>query len=90
MADRVFQETGSPVIYRNNPYYDDVINRWAAFIRKQHRKGLIPLFITGLGVSKSGGNKILDVYGIVDKLKEAFNEEQKLLKELAHLTIVML
>ena len=88
MADRVFQETGSPVIYRNNPYYDDVINRWAAFIRKQHRKGLIPLFITGLGVSKGNGNNIADMYGIVDKLKEAFDkgtEKKEKLPEIVEL-----
>ena len=75
MANHVFQEIGSSVIYHNNPYYDDVINQWAAFIKKQHRKGLIPLFITGLGVSKSKENEIPDVYGIVDKLEKEFDKD---------------
>ena len=77
MADHVFQEIEKSIIYHNNPYYGDVINRWATFIKKQHQKGLIPLFITGLGVSKNGENKIPDVYGIVDKLKEEFDKDEK-------------
>jgi HD superfamily phosphohydrolase len=78
MAERVFQGIEKPIIYRNNQHYDHVINRWAAFIRKQHRKGLIPLFITGLGVSKGKEkNKIPDVYGIVDQLKEEFHKDTK-------------
>lgn len=75
MTDSIFQGIEKPIIYYNNPYYDDVINQWATFIKKQHRKGLIPLFITGLGVSKSGGNKIPDVYGIVDELKKEFDKD---------------
>jgi HD superfamily phosphohydrolase len=78
MADRVFQGIKAPIIYYNGENYDDVINQWAAFIKKQHRKGLIPLFITGLGVSKSGGNEIPDVYGIVDKLEKKFDRNTEI------------
>ena len=82
MAECVFQGIKKPIIYQNNQHYDHVINRWAAFIRKQHRKGLIPLFITGLGVSKSGDNEIPDVYGIVrefeTKFKSRGNDKKKL------------
>lgn len=83
MAECVFQGIKKPIIYQNNQHYDHVINRWAAFIKKQHRKGLIPLFITGLGVSKSKEkkNKIPDVYGIVDKLKEKFDKDEKYKQE---------
>ena len=81
MAECVFQGIKKPIIYQNNQHYDHVINRWAAFIKKQHRKGLIPLFITGLGVSKSKENEIPDVYGIVDKLEKEFDKDTEKKKD---------
>ncbi len=76
MADHVFHGITDKIIYQNaTDKYDEVINRWAGFVKEKHRKGLIPLFITGLGVSKDDKNSIPDMYDIVAKLKEAFNED---------------
>ena len=83
MPDRVFQGITDKIIYQSSTdKYDEVINRWAGFIKEQHRKGLIPLFITGLGASKSNGNQIPDVNGIVRKFETKFksrgNDKKKL------------
>jgi len=78
MADLVFQGITDKIIYQSAAdKYDEVINRWAGFIKEQHRKGLIPLFITGLGVSKDNKNNIPDMYDIVDELKKAFGKDSK-------------
>jgi hypothetical protein len=82
MADHVFQGIADKIIYEKDSDYKKVIKRWAEFIKKQHQKGLIPLFITGLGVSKGNGNQIPDVYGIVRKFETKFksrgNDKKKL------------
>ena len=77
MADRVFQGIEDKIIDQDDTRYEKVIERWAKFTKKQHRKKLIPLFITGLGVSKDGVNNIPDMHGIIDKLKKMFDEGEK-------------
>ena len=74
MADRVFQGIRNNIIDQDDTRYEKVIERWAEFIIQQHRKRLIPLFITGLGVSKDEGNEIPDIYGIIDELKKEFGK----------------
>ncbi len=76
MTGQVFQGIETPIIYYNGENYDEVIKRWAALIKKQHRKGLIPLFITGLGVSKDGEKDIPDLYDIIAELEKRFIDKK--------------
>jgi len=53
--------------------FDKIIREWADLIKKQHQKGLIPLFITGSGVSVS--EDVPDISGIINMLKELYNNK---------------
>lgn len=67
-----FVKTKGKVIYPNEESYDNVISEWATLLQRQCRKRLIPLFITGSGVSVP---LVPTVFNIIDKLQEFYNEK---------------
>ena len=76
----VFREKRGEILYPKDNGFDDIIGEWADLIRKGHKIGFIPLFITGCGVSKETknlkGEKVIlpDIYDIVDALKESYEK----------------
>ena len=70
-----FVNAKGKIIYPHEENYDLIIGEWANLIRRQHRKGLIPLFITGSGVSAEAG--VPTILKIVDKLYELYQSKNK-------------
>lgn len=68
-----FVKAKGEVIYPNEESYNHVISEWADLLRRQLRKRLIPLFITGSGVSVPTG--VPTIFDIVDKLHELYNKK---------------
>lgn len=59
-------EEDKPIVDTKDNLLEPIIEEWAKLIFKQSQKSLIPLFITGSGVSKD----IPNIIEIIDKLKE--------------------
>jgi hypothetical protein len=59
--------------------YDSILTKWANHFLELKQKGLIPLFITGAGVSMdvetNKGEKIPNIYGIIDLLKNEYEKK---------------
>jgi hypothetical protein len=51
---------------------EKIISNWTKFIDHQYQKGLIPLFITGCGVSIDA--EVPAISGIINKLKEIYDQ----------------
>jgi len=51
--------------------YNTIIKEWARWISRQFQKKLIPLFITGSGISM---DRVLDMNGIMKELKNQYDE----------------
>jgi len=63
------------IVKAENPEYEDIIKEWGELIFEQSQKGLVPLFITGSGVSI--GADIPDISGIIRMLKKLYEENKK-------------
>jgi len=67
-----FVKNKGKVIYPSEENYHNVISEWATLLQRQYRKGLIPLFITGSGVSVP---VVPTIFDIVCKLREFYNKK---------------
>ncbi|MEW6107853.1 MAG: HD domain-containing protein [Nitrospirota bacterium] len=68
-----FVKNKGKVIYPSEESYGNVISEWATLLQRQYRKGLIPLFITGSGVSVP---VVPTIFDIVKKLRELYNKKK--------------
>ncbi|MCX5824152.1 MAG: HD domain-containing protein [Deltaproteobacteria bacterium] len=63
----------------NDGDYSTILTEWASHFLELKQKGLIPLFITGAGVSMdvetNKGQKIPDIYKIIETLENKYNQK---------------
>ncbi|MFZ3122711.1 MAG: hypothetical protein WA104_05035 [Thermodesulfovibrionales bacterium] len=75
-----FGKKRGEILYPNDNGFDEIIREWADLIKKEHKIGLIPLFITGCGVSKETknlkGERVVlpDIYDIIDELRKLYGQ----------------
>jgi len=82
MENDFFKGIDKDIIYINDNdrnYYSTILTKWARHFLELKQKGLIPLFITGTGVSmdvetKNKG-KIPDIYEMIDLLKKGYEQK---------------
>lgn len=53
--------------------FEPIIKEWASFIHQQSVKGLVPLFVTGSGISSP---EVPNIWELIDKLSEIFNDSK--------------
>lgn len=81
MKSTFFESIGENIIYKedNEKDYNTILTKWASHFLELKKKGLIPLFITGAGVSMdvetNDGNKIPNIYGIIDLLEGIYDTQ---------------
>ena len=63
-----FNKRKGDIVKEIEPEFEPIIKEWAELIFRHSKKGLIPLFITGSGVSKDVG--VPDITQIIKNLKE--------------------
>ncbi|MDP1815412.1 MAG: hypothetical protein Q8K92_13270, partial [Leadbetterella sp.] len=80
MKGYFFDGIDENIIHRkdNEKEYNAILTKWADHFLELKRKGLVPLFITGAGVSMdvetNGSKKIPNIYGIIDLLEQKYEE----------------
>jgi HD superfamily phosphohydrolase len=78
MKSSFFEGVSENIIYKekkNNDNYNTILTKWASHFLELKQKGLIPLFITGAGVSMDVEPKIPNIYGIIDLLREIYDKK---------------
>jgi hypothetical protein len=65
------------VVDPDDDRYERIIKDWCDFLKKQSRKGLVPLFVTGSGASM-GEKGVPSLIKIVDELENIFKENPQI------------
>ena len=91
MKSSLFESIDEDIIYKekNENDYNMILTKWASHFLELKQKGLIPLFITGAGVSMdvetNKGEKIPNIYGIINLLKKYYQQAKSNIDEVNEL-----
>lgn len=84
-----FKNKIGKIVYSNEQSFNEIVVEWSNLLKNQHHKGLIPLFITGCGVSTNENTKVPTILKIIEKLKEFYDTKDKKIVDVDNLFTVI-